>query len=133
MSKIITISEAASIAIHAMVIIASANEPIKVNQLSDLTGASKNHLAKVMNILSKCNMVKSTRGPSGGFSLNKPANTISLLNIYECIEGPIIYEGCPLNRPFCPFDKCLLDGAIKRLSDELKSFLSNQYLNLYLK
>jgi Rrf2 family protein len=73
MSKIVTMSEAASIAVHAMVLIARSEKNINVNQLSELTGASKNHIAKVMQRLVKQNLIKSTRGPSGGFVLGLPA------------------------------------------------------------
>ncbi len=84
MSRIVGISEAASIAIHVMVLIArSENNNMNVNKLSELTGASRNHIAKVMQRLVKFNFVKSTRGPSGGFILSKAPSEISLLNIPE--------------------------------------------------
>lgn len=45
------------------------------------------YLLKIMNHLSRARILKSKRGPSGGFSLARPAAKISLLEIYEAIEG----------------------------------------------
>ena len=43
---------------------------------------------KVMQKLSKANVLKSKRGLGGGFTLAKPAKEISLLEIIEAIKGP---------------------------------------------
>jgi DNA-binding IscR family transcriptional regulator len=52
MSKIISLSEAASIAIHGMVLIASAKENLNVIKISERTGASKHHVAKILRVAS---------------------------------------------------------------------------------
>lgn len=132
MSKIITLSEASSIAIHAMVLIAKSETNLNVNKIAELTGASRNHLAKVMQRLVKDKYVKSTRGPLGGFILIKPASEISMLDIYQSIEGEIISAKCPLDRPICPFSKCLMGGIIFELTDKFKDYLKEQKLSDYL-
>jgi Rrf2 family protein len=71
MSNIVQLSEAASLGIHAMVIIARSNKIINANTIAEMTDASRNHLAKVMLTLAKMGLVKSLRGPSGGFVLAK--------------------------------------------------------------
>lgn len=132
MSKIVSLSEASSIAIHAVVIIATSKNSITVNSIAEATGASRNHLAKVMQTLVKHDIVKSTRGPTGGFTLNKPPEQVSLLDIYECIEGKITSEGCPLNRQICPFDKCIMGGVVKKLTNEIKDYLAKEKLDSYI-
>jgi len=132
MARIIQLSEAASLAIHAMVLIGKSEGLINVNTISERTGASRNHLAKVMQRLVKDGYVSSTRGPAGGFVLKKNPTKITLLDIYQSIEGQIILEGCPLERPVCPFNKCLMGGIINKLSTEFKDYLSNQKLSDYL-
>lgn len=132
MSKIVTMSEAASIAVHAMVLIARSEKNINVNRLSDSTGASKNHIAKVMQRLVKQNLIKSTRGPTGGFVLGRPATRITLLEIYETIEGKIEVDGCPMEKQVCPFDKCLMGGIANRLSLEFRDHLKKQTLSSYM-
>ncbi|HNW97980.1 MAG TPA: Rrf2 family transcriptional regulator [Bacteroidales bacterium] len=132
MSRIIQISEAASIGLHSMVLIARSKELINVNHIAEKTGASANHLAKVLQRLVKANFLISSRGPSGGFLLKKKPEEISILDIYEAIEGPINTSGCPMDRPVCPFDKCLMGGIIKKASEDFNSYFKKHTLKDYL-
>ncbi|NVN95581.1 MAG: Rrf2 family transcriptional regulator [Bacteroidetes bacterium] len=132
MARVIQLSEAASLAIHAMILIGRSEQIINVNKIAEITGSSRNHLAKVMQRLVKDNYVKSTRGPSGGFILNRKPAEITLLDIYQSLEGAITNTGCPINHTVCPFDKCLMGGIISKLSDEFKNYLENQTLESYL-
>jgi len=130
MSKVIHISEAASIAIHSMVLIASAkpNSNVNVKYIAEATGASRNHLARVMLRLVKDGFVKSTRGPAGGFVLSKKPKEISLLNIYESVEGTIEEGACPLDRNICPNDKCLMGSLVFDLTKQFKDYFKKQTL-----
>jgi Rrf2 family protein len=132
MSKIIQLSEAASLAIHAMVIIARSKKHINVNVISSEMGASRNHLAKVLQMLVKHNFLKSVRGPSGGFILNKKPSDITLLNIYESVEGKIDINECPLDRQVCPFNKCLIGGLVKNMTIQFKEYFEEQTLEKFL-
>lgn len=133
MSRVVSISEAASIAIHVMVLIARSDKSnMNVNKLSELTGASKNHIAKVMQRLVKFNFVRSTRGPTGGFVLNMAADKITLLQVYEAIEGEMTLSSCPFDKHICPFEKCLMNGIIHRMTDEFRKYFENQKLSDYI-
>ncbi len=128
MAKILQLSEAASLALHSMVLIAQSNDHVNVNKLAERIGASRNHLAKVLQQLVKYNYLKSVRGPSGGFILNKPASEITILNIYEAIEGEIYSPECPLDKPVCPFDKCLMGNLVKDMTNQFKNHFQNHTL-----
>ena len=133
MSKIINFSEASSLAIHAVVLIAQAKgEAVNVNSISDATGASRNHLAKVMQRIVKHGIVTSMRGPSGGFKLKNNASEVTLYDVYECIDGPIILEGCPLDRPICPFEKCIMGGIVNKLTNEMKTYLQKETISNFI-
>lgn len=132
MARIIQLSEAASIAIHSMVLIARSKKLTNVTKIAELTGASRNHLAKVMQRLVKEELVKSTRGPSGGFVLGKDPKKISLLDIYQAIEGQIHLDECPLNRPICPNNKCIMGGLVNKITKEFKDYFKTQTLADYL-
>ncbi len=128
MAKLVHFSEAASLALHAMVLIAKADGHINVNSLASEMGASRNHLAKVLQQLVKHNFLKSVRGPSGGFAMNKPTDKISILEIYEAIEGRIDTPECPLDRKICPFDKCLMNGLVTDVTLQFKKYFQEQSL-----
>ena len=132
MSKIFALSEASSIAIHSMVLIARSPDGINAVKIAEITGFSKNHIAKVLQRLVKNDMLRSVRGPAGGFSLKMDPKKISLLDIYQAIEGNIDTGDCPLSYEFCGFDKCLMGNVINKLTDEFRKFLKEQTLQSYI-
>jgi Rrf2 family protein len=132
MSKIFSLSEASSIAIHGMVLIARSDSGLNVIKITEFTGFSKNHIAKVMQRLVKNDLLKSVRGPSGGFSLKKNPEDITLLDIYESIEGSIDITECPLAYDICNYDKCVMGNVVNKMTLEFKKFLQDQTLKSYL-
>ena len=132
MSKVLGISEAASIALHGMILIAKSKPSINVLQIAEMTGASKHHVAKIMQRLTKNNFLFSQRGPAGGFTLKKKPEEITFLEIYEAIEGNIEITECPLNKQICPFEKCIMNNVANQLTVQFREHLRNQTLNQYI-
>ncbi len=128
MAKLVHFSEAASLALHAMVLIAKSETHVNVNSIAEEMGASRNHLAKVLQQLVKHGFLKSVRGPSGGFVLSKPSDQISILEVYEAIEGRIDVPECPLDRQICPFNKCLMNGLVTDVTLQFKKYFGEQTL-----
>jgi Rrf2 family protein len=132
MSKIFAMSEAASIAIHSMVLIARNETGINAVKIAENTGFSKNHISKVLQRIVKDDLLKSVRGPSGGFMLRQDPSKISLLAIYEAIEGPMVITDCPFENEVCHFDRCLMLNVVNKMALEFKKFLAKQTLQDYL-
>jgi len=132
MSKIFALSEAASIAIHSMVLIARSEDGINAVKIAEFTRFSKNHIAKVLQRLVKSDLLKSVRGPSGGFTMKKDPKELTLLDIYQAIEGPIELTDCPLANEICNFELCLMGNVINKLTSEFRKFLQEQTLSAYL-
>jgi Rrf2 family protein len=132
MSKIFSMSEAASIAIHSMVLIARNENGINAVKIAEQTGFSKNHISKVAQRLVKNELLKSVRGPSGGFTLKRKPADITLLEIYQSIEGPIEVTDCPLVYEICHFDQCVMGNVVNKMTTEFKRFLNGQTLQKYL-
>lgn len=133
MSKIFSLSEAASIAIHGMVLIARHEEEgINAVKIAQFTGLSRNHIAKVMQRLVKDDLLKSVRGPAGGFSLKKRPEEISLLSVYESIEGPLEVHDCPFDYEICNYDKCMMGNVINKMTMDFRQYLKTQTLKDYM-
>ena len=132
MSKVVTLSEAASIALHSMILVGRSKNLINVDNISEATGSSRHHIAKVMQRLAKQGYVGSMRGPSGGFFLLQKADKISLLDIYEAIEGKIVPTVCPLDKKICSLEKCFLNNLTYDLTIQFKKYMSDQLLSDYL-
>lgn len=123
MSKVVHISEAASLAVHSMALISASSEMMNVNQIAALTHASRNHLAKVMQILVKNNLLDSVRGPKGGFTLKEDPEKITLLEIYELLEGSLELHNCGIGEQKCPFKTCVFGGLADKFSREFMEYL----------
>jgi len=124
MSKIVAYSEAASIGIHSMVLISRSGEMMNVMKIAEATGSSRHHVAKILQRLVKEGFLSSTRGPSGGFALNVDPAEISLLRIYESIEGKIIIPDCPNEHPVCPFDNCIMGNVVGQMTQLFINYLT---------
>jgi len=123
MAKVFSLSEAASIALHGIILIAQEKEGLNVIKIAERTDTSKHHVAKVMQRLVKAGYLTSQRGPSGGFVLRKNPADIHFLEIYEAIEGPIEITECPMDKQICPFDKCIMNNVTSKMTLELKASL----------
>ncbi|MBU2649334.1 MAG: Rrf2 family transcriptional regulator [Bacteroidetes bacterium] len=128
MSRIIALTEAASIAIHGMIILARSEGSVSVNQIAEVNNSSRHHVAKIFQRLVKEGYVSSNRGPNGGFLLKKSADKITLLDIYEVIEGRLSTHHCPLEKPICPFDQCIFENKIKEMAEDFRDFLQSRTL-----
>ncbi len=133
MSHLINISEAASLALHGLAIVAQQS-PNKVNAkcLAEKLDASEAHLAKIFQRLSKSGLIRSFRGPTGGFVLNKPAEEISFLDIYEIVESKIILNDCPLDKAGCIFETCIFGDTLKSFSQSIYESFKNINLSNFI-
>ena len=50
------------------------------------------YLYKILLKLAQANILRSKRGPRGGYSLTKAATKINLLEIIEAIDGPMVRQ-----------------------------------------
>ena len=133
MAKVVSMSEAASIALHGMILVGrSKGVSINVDQISEITSSSRHHVAKVMQRLAKDGFVGSYRGPNGGFFLLRKAEEISLLEIYEAIEGKVIPTTCPMDKQVCNFDRCFMNNIAADLTLQFKNYMQGQTLANYL-
>ncbi len=132
MANIINFSDAASIGLHGMIIIAKSDKPMNAIQLAEKLGKSKHHIGKILQRLVKDSLLSSTRGPTGGFELLIDPSEVSLYDVYSSIEGKSKVKICSEDEHICPIDKCIRKNLIKRLSDEFVLFMSSQKLSEYL-
>lgn len=130
MSTTLKISEAASIALHAMAFLAGAPKKLVTSrEVIQTLKVSDAHLMKVLQRLVKGGLIKSIRGPRGGFLLNRPADKITLLEVYESIEGPLRFDNCLLGIPVCKDQQCILGRLIDNVNKEVHSHLSQTSLS----
>ena len=75
-----------------------------IDEISDAEHIPKSFLAKIFQSLVKGGFVLSHRGAGGGFGLAKPPVDISLLQIFQCVEGAFGLQKCVTDDPACVMD-----------------------------
>lgn len=84
------ISERVDNAVRAMAELAlGGEEPTKAEQISQRQHISLKYLHDILRDLKRAELVRSRRGPDGGFTLSRPPGTISLADIFRAIDGPL--------------------------------------------
>ncbi len=128
MTKILALSEANAIAFHGMALVAKSKVAISATEIANITNSSRHHTSKIMQRLVKAGLIGSTRGPSGGFYLKKPANEIKVIDILEVLEGKVGIGDCPVDNAICPFGSCLLGGVCYEIGTTLITYMREHSL-----
>ncbi|SHJ10641.1 RrF2 family transcriptional regulator [Pseudozobellia thermophila] len=86
--------------------------------------------AKILQLLSKNNIVDSVKGAHGGFEINKEKiDKLKLSQIVDAIDGDKIYAGCGLGLKECNADKpCPVHDKFVEIRNDLKQMLENTSL-----
>lgn len=126
-----SISEGTYLAIYSMILLMQSRKILNADYLAMKLFASRHHLTKVLQVLQQHNYLGSTRGPSGGYYLNKEPSEINLLEIYELISGKINTSACAINRKLCPFKLCVFDGKLAEMKIEFRNYLKAKTLDEY--
>jgi Rrf2 family protein len=130
MSKIINISEAANLALHALAMLAQ-NQTIRLSAstMAKELKASEHHLSKVLQRLTKAGYINSLRGPTGGFFLVCPPDKVTLLEIYELIDGKLTISNCLFNPPVCSGNNCIFGELLPEVNRIVHQHFSTKTLS----
>ena len=124
------ISEAASLAMHALGYVAKREDgPITSREIASRFEISKAHLAKVLQRLVKVELLRSSRGPRGGFILTRSPESVTLLEIYEAIEGRFEPSQCLQSSAICDGDNCILGSIVLEANNMLRTRLEETTLD----
>lgn len=72
-----------------------------VRDIAKATGIPPAYLAKIVHTLARKGFLTTQRGTSGGVSLARPAEQVTLLEICEVFDDPIVQKRCMLGTAAC--------------------------------
>ncbi|MEO6651838.1 MAG: Rrf2 family transcriptional regulator [Ilumatobacteraceae bacterium] len=84
------ISERVDNAVRAMAELSTADgEPVKAESIADRQTISLPYLLDILRDLKRAELIRSRRGPHGGFTLSRPPELIMLADVFRAIDGPL--------------------------------------------
>ncbi|MEO8088115.1 MAG: Rrf2 family transcriptional regulator [Bacteroidota bacterium] len=121
-------SKACEYGIKASIYIAKQSQYDKKVSLKDVSGAIESpaaYTSKILQLLSRKGIINSSKGPTGGFSMDKQAlGKVKLSTIVSAIDGDAIYNGCGLGLERCNAKMpCPVHNEFKVIRSELKKML----------
>lgn len=125
------VTRAADYAMRGMVYLAR-QEPGELSNIRDMANHEKvpeKFMRKLVHILHKSGYIESERGKYGGVRLGKEPAFITILDIYEAIEGPVSFNICLKGPDLCEFQEtCSMCDVWGRAQTEFISILKNHTL-----
>jgi Rrf2 family protein len=87
----VRISAKADYAVRAAIELAAAGaqRPMRAEQLATAQGIPQNFLENILGELRHAGIVRSQRGPEGGFRLAKPADQVTIADVIRAVDGPL--------------------------------------------
>jgi Rrf2 family transcriptional regulator, iron-sulfur cluster assembly transcription factor len=100
-----------------------------VREIASHYGVSEAYLAKILQRLASCGLVRSFRGPGKGTELGRAPDAISLATVICAVEGPKELENCVLGLGLCSEDNpCALHSEWLPLRSAIHDFLEKTTL-----
>jgi Rrf2 family protein len=96
MQHVLRISRKIDYGLRAMIYLASIrpDDVVPFREIARQMLVPEDFLAKILKTLVDQGLVRSTRGPHGGYALARPSTEISFLQVIEAVEGPIALNVC---------------------------------------
>jgi Rrf2 family transcriptional regulator, cysteine metabolism repressor len=93
------VSRRTDYATRALLVLAlEGGGPLKLEELARRTAVPRSVLEQVMPTMRTAGIVRSERGPSGGYRLNKPPAEITLERVVRLFQGQLAPIGCATRR-----------------------------------
>jgi len=92
--------------------------------VADAYGIPPEALAKILQRLAKAGLLLSQHGTNGGYSLGRPAHTISAFEVIQVIDGPLFITSCVTVRGECDqSDRCNIREPLRKVNESIEAVL----------
>jgi len=92
--------------------------------VADAFGIPPEALAKILQRLAKAGLLHSQHGINGGYTLARPAHSISAFEVIQAIDGPLFITSCVTHRGECDqTDRCNIREPLRKVNDSIEAVL----------
>lgn len=97
------VTKSAGYALHALMYMVrhSTQLPVTAVTVAKAEGIPSDYLAKIFQQLAKARFVKAIRGRKRGYVFARPPEQITLLELFEVVEGASLFDGCFMKHCEC--------------------------------
>ena len=104
--------------------------PLQIKAIAERQNISNKYLEQLVGIMRSAGLVRSIRGPHGGYVLAKPPEEIKLSEIFRTLEGPVLTVECVENENVCPSHAdCITRRLWIQVNEAILSVLENKTLH----
>ncbi|MBN2643865.1 MAG: Rrf2 family transcriptional regulator [Desulfuromonadaceae bacterium] len=122
------LSTKALYAVRAMVCLnlQKGGEPVSIREISARERISLTYLEQLFAKLRRSDLVRSVRGPGGGYVLARPAAEIALDAIIDSVEETLAPASCVEQKePCCHGEQCVTHQVWLELGERIRDFLAS--------
>jgi Rrf2 family protein len=102
----------------------SAEGSRSAKDVADAYGIPHEALAKILQRLARAGLLHSQHGTNGGYTLARPAHTISAFEVIQVIDGPLFITSCLTTRGECDqSDRCNIREPLRKVNDSIEAVL----------
>lgn len=100
--------------------------PLQIKMIAENEDISPKYLEQLIRILKLDGLLRSVRGPRGGYALTRPPEEIKLKQIFLAFEGPLMSTDCAKHSKYssdCP--DCKTNRVLQKIHDSLTDVLES--------
>lgn len=124
------LSNTCKTAIKAVIYLCSKfdrKENAGIKEIAEFINANEHTIGKILQTLVKQNVIKSMKGPSGGFYISGEQQKQPIIHIVEAIDGKQIFKSCGLGLSQCSsLHPCPIHNEYKEARDLVESLFKQK-------
>lgn len=124
------LSHTSKYAIRALIyleLFSSTEKKVGIKEIANELDIPSPFLGKILQVLVKHKLLASTKGPHGGFYLERSAMDIPLMEIIEIIDGKDVFNTCVIRTTPCdPANPCSMHRQLEPARKEIRGIFSTE-------
>jgi Rrf2 family protein len=102
---------------------------VGIKEIAKGIDSPEHFIAKILQDLSRKGLVRSRKGPSGGFYLDESSLNASLADVVRIVDGDSLFSGCALGLKQCSEVKpCPLHDEFRKIRESISHMLQTARL-----
>ncbi|MHC4718326.1 MAG: RrF2 family transcriptional regulator, partial [Planctomycetota bacterium] len=118
------------LAVRGILVLAAQNDsrPVPLKEICRLRKLPRDNMTRIFGLLTRARLITAVRGKGGGYRLARPPEDITLLEVFEAVEGPLALNLCQQHPPQCDKADCPMRPVWHDLQEQVRAALAAKTL-----